>query len=206
MSDHDEPLRESAADADPVVQFDRWYAAAEACTAVRDPSAMALATANRAGQPSVRMVLLKHRDADGLVFYTNLDSRKGRDLAENPRAALLVHWDGLGRQVRIEGAVAAVSRAETIAYARSRPRGSQLSALASPQSRPVESRGELESLVAELRERWADDAELPVPERWGGFRLRAERYEFWQHRDDRLHDRLLYIRADGGWERVRLAP
>jgi len=140
------------------------------------------------------------------VFFTNYESRKGRELAENPRAALLFHWEALGRQVRIEGSVQRVSREESAAYARRRPHGSQLSALASEQSRPVESREALERRVAELAAEY-DGAEVPLRDAWGGYRLAAECYEFWQHRADRLHDRLHYARAAGGrWAIERLAP
>jgi pyridoxamine 5'-phosphate oxidase len=206
MSDHAEPLRETDASPDPLEQFERWFAEAREHSGLRDPNAMALATATGDGIPSVRMVLLKGADARGFVFFTNYGSRKGGELAGNPRAALLFHWDALGRQVRIEGPVVPVTREETEDYARSRPRGSQLSALASPQSRPVGSREELEALVAELTERFSETDELPVSAAWGGFRLAPERYEFWQHRDDRLHDRLQYTHSGGAWERVRLAP
>jgi len=167
------------------------------------PEAVALATAGADGAPSARMVLMKGFNERGFVFYSNYESRKGRELAANPRAALLFHWDALGRQVRIEGPVERTSREESEEYIRSRPLGSQLSALASPQSEPIESREWLEARVAEL----AKSAEPPVPESWGGYRLAPERYEFWQHRDDRLHDRIAYRPAtDGGWLRERLAP
>jgi pyridoxamine 5'-phosphate oxidase len=167
---------------------------------------MALATASPDGEPSVRMVLLKQYDERGFVFYTNYDSRKGRELAANPRAALLFHWDALGRQVRIEGRAQRTTEAESEAYALSRPRASQLSALASPQSRPIE-RDALDRRVAELAETYAD-ADLPTLESWGGFRVLPDSYEFWQRRANRLHDRLRYTpRGDaGGWQIERLAP
>jgi pyridoxamine 5'-phosphate oxidase len=152
------------------------------------------------------MVLVKEASERGFVFYSNFESRKGRELAENPRAALLFYWDPLGRQVRIEGEVRPVSQEESASYIRSRPRGSQLSALASPQSRVVPSREWLEQRVDELAAAH-DGRELPLPGAWGGFRLEAERLEFWQHREDRLHDRLSYTRAqDGHWRLERLAP
>ena len=172
------------------------------------PEAAAVATASAAGAPSVRMVLVKHYDERGFVFFSHYESRKGEELNVNPRAALLFHWPPLGRQVRIEGAVQRVSGEESSAYARSRPRGSQLSALASPQSRTVENREALERRVAELAVQY-DKAQLPVPDSWGGYRLVPERYEFWQHRADRLHDRLRYARAaEAGdrWTIERLAP
>jgi pyridoxamine 5'-phosphate oxidase len=152
------------------------------------------------------MVLVKRYDDAGFVFFTNYESRKGGELEANPRAALLFHWDRLGRQVRIEGTVARISPQETADYVRSRPRLSQLSALASPQSRPIPDRGWLEHRLTEIAARNAE-AELPLPEFWGGFRLAPETFEFWQHRDDRLHDRLRYrARDDGGWQVERLAP
>jgi pyridoxamine 5'-phosphate oxidase len=199
------PLRESHVDADPVRQFATWFTEAAAAGAPA-PEAAALATATSEGAPSVRMVLVKKADERGFVFYSNYESRKGGELAANPRAALLFHWNELGRQVRVEGTVERTTPEESAAYVRSRTRGSQLSALASPQSRPVESRTALERRVAELRDRYAD-GELPVPATWGGFRLTPASFEFWQGRDDRLHDRLLYARQpDGGWRIERLAP
>jgi pyridoxamine 5'-phosphate oxidase len=163
---------------------------------------MALATATPEGRPSVRMVLMKGFDERGFVFYTNYGSRKALELEANPRAALLFHWPG--RQVRIEGRMERVSREESVAYARSRPRGSQLSALASPQSRPIESRRELEQRVADLARQYP--GEIPVSRNWGGFRVVAESYEFWEHRPDRLHDRIRYTGAGDGWLIERLGP
>jgi pyridoxamine 5'-phosphate oxidase len=192
-------------DPDPVRQFELWFAEA-ARAGTKAPEAAAVATATPDGAPSVRMVLVKHADRAGFVFYSNYESRKGGELAANPRAALLFHWERLGRQVRIEGPVRRTTRDESLAYARTRPRGSQLSALASPQSRPIPSRSVLEARVAELADRYAS-AEVPLPDTWGGFRLTPEHFEFWQHRDNRLHDRLLYTpSAAGGWQIERLAP
>jgi pyridoxamine 5'-phosphate oxidase len=152
------------------------------------------------------MVLVKGFDERGFVFFTNYDSRKGGELAANPRAALLFHWERLGRQVRITGPVSRTRPEETEAYARTRPRRSQLSALASPQSQVVAGREELERRVASLTERYGE-GELPVSDQWGGFRVAPEEIEFWQQRADRLHDRLRYRRAgDGGWTVERLAP
>jgi pyridoxamine 5'-phosphate oxidase len=205
VPDFARPLREQDVDSCPLRQFTSWFLEA-ADAGVRAPEAAALATAAADGTPSVRMVLVKQADEDGFVFYTNYDSRKGRELASNPRAALLFHWDVLGRQVRIEGPVARTGKAESIAYVRSRTRGSQFSALASPQSQPIESREALEQRVAELAGRYADE-EPPLPDTWGGFRMTPELFEFWQHREDRLHDRLRYTRRpDGSWILERLAP
>jgi pyridoxamine 5'-phosphate oxidase len=205
MTDFAQPLREEDADPDPVAQFHVWFAAATEA-GLRMPEAAAVATASNDGAPSVRMVLVKQADERGFVFYTNYESRKARELAVNPAAALLFYWDPLGRQVRIEGAVERISAEESAAYIRSRARGSQLSALSSPQSQPIESRAALEARVAELTDRYAD-AELPLHEAWGGFRLTPRTFEFWQNRDDRLHDRLLYRRRPkGGWAIERLAP
>lgn len=201
--DASRPLSEAELDADPLKQFADWFAQAEKA-GISQPEAMALATADIGGAPSVRMVLMKGFDERGFVFFTNYDSRKGSDLQANPRAALLFHWVPFGRQVRIEGGVAPVTDAETSAYVRSRPRGSQLSALASPQSQVVESREALEQRVAELGARYP--SELPLPERWGGFRVSPQSFEFWQHREDRLHDRLRYTPEGAGWKIERLAP
>ena len=205
MAEFAQPLREDDADRDPLRQFASWFAQA-AATGIRAPEAAALATATPDGVPSARVVLIKAADADGFVFYSNYASRKGTELTANPRAALLFHWDPVGRQVRVEGRVVRTSAAESAAYVRSRPRASQLSALASPQSSVVENRQQLEEWVGKLAARYGD-AELPLPKSWGGFRLVPETFEFWQHREDRLHDRLRYTRCpDGRWRLERLAP
>ncbi len=199
------PLLEADVDPDPLLQFATWFADA-ARAGVREPEAAAVATCSHDGSPSVRIVLVKRCDEQGFVFFTNYESRKGSELALNPRAALLFYWDALGRQVRIDGDTRPTSAQESAEYVRSRPRGSQLSALASAQSRPIPSRTALEQRVAALAAEH-EGSELPLPAAWGGFRLVPESYEFWQHREDRLHDRLRYTRAEGGgWRVERLAP
>jgi pyridoxamine 5'-phosphate oxidase len=203
VPEHAQPFLERDADADPLEQFRRWYD--EAAEAVRAPEAVAIATATPDGAPSTRMVLLKRFGSDGFVFHTNYASRKGRELDANPRAALLWYWDPLGRQVRVEGPVERVTPQESEAYFRTRPRGGQLGALASRQSSVVGSRDELEARMAEL-EREYEGREVPLPQGWGGFRLRPEVYEFWQHRENRLHDRLRYRPEGRGWRIERLAP
>jgi pyridoxamine 5'-phosphate oxidase len=203
-SDYGRPLREEDVEEDPAGQFSAWFAQA-AASGIRMPEAAALATATPDGAPSVRMVLVKGFDDASFCFYSNYTSRKGRELAANPRAALLFQWDRLGRQVRIEGPVAAMSAQESAEYVRSRPRGSQLSALASPQSRVIATRAELERRVEQL-ERLHRDGELPLPADWGGYRLAARTFEFWQQRNDRLHDRLRYRRDGEAWLIERLAP
>jgi len=201
---HALPLLERDVDADPLRQFAAWFEAARAA-GLRAPEATALATATPDGTPSVRMVLLKGFDEDGFVFYTGYGSRKALELEANPRAALLLHWDALGRQVRIEGGVTRASREESEAYFRTRPRGRRIGAWASRQSEPIAGRDELERRRDEVERRHADE-EVPVPPAWGGYRLAAGRYEFWQHREDRLHDRLAYTRSEDGWSMVRLSP
>jgi pyridoxamine 5'-phosphate oxidase len=204
MSDHGKPLREHDVAADPLRQFAAWERDVRKA-GMRMPEAAALATASSDGVPSVRMVLVKGFDEHGFVFFSNYTSAKGRELEDNPRAALMFYWDPLGRQVRIVGPVQRTSAAESDAYAHSRPRGSQLSALASPQSQVVESRAVLERRVAELEQQFGE-GELPRAEHWGGFRVAVESIEFWQQRSDRLHDRLRYRRGGGDWLVERLAP
>ena len=202
LDPRERPLDEAGVDPDPLRQFAAWFEEAGAA-GVRAPEAMALATATRDASPSVRMVLLKGFEERGFVFFTGYESRKGTELAANPRAALLFYWDPLGRQVRIEGPVEQVPEQESDAYFCTRPRGAQISASVSPQSRVVESRAGLEALAAELEAR---GGEIPRPPAWGGFRLAPETFEFWQHRANRLHDRLRYRREGDSWKIERLAP
>jgi pyridoxamine 5'-phosphate oxidase len=197
------PLELEDLASDPLRQFASWFREMEG--RVRAREAMALATATPEGAPSVRMVLLKGFDERGFVFFTGYESRKGRELAENPRAALLFHWDPLGRQVRVEGRLERTTPSETEAYFHTRPRGAQIAALASHQSQVLENRETLEARVAEL-EAELDGVEVPVPPAWGGFRLTPETYEFWQHRENRLHDRFRYRRDGGRWTIERLSP
>lgn len=206
VPDDTRPLREEDVDPDPYVQFDRWFA--DAAPVVRMPEAMVLATADALGRPSARMVLLKEHGPGRFVFHTNYDSRKGRDLAANPHAALLFHWDALGRQVRIEGDVEELSDAESDDYFATRPRGAEIAAHASAQSETVADRAALDAAVSATEERYAG-RDVPRPERWGGYRLRPAVFEFWQNRQDRLHDRLRYRPdPDGGrtWVLERLQP
>jgi pyridoxamine 5'-phosphate oxidase len=189
---------------DPVATFDAWFGEARAA-GLRMPEAMTLATATPDGAPSARIVLMKGHDADGFVFFTDRRSRKGGELAANPRAALVFHWEALGRQVRAEGAVAPLDDAASWAYYRTRPRGSQIGAWASHQSAVIASRAELEAQVAAIEERFAG-VDPPLPPHWGGYRVTPVRYEFWTHDDARLHDRVVHRREGGGWVRELLSP
>ena len=199
----DEGLSEQDLDPSPVTQFAKWFAQAQSVRGL--PEAMALATATRSGVPSVRMVLLKGFDERGFVFYTNYESLKGRDLADNPRAAALMYWGELGRQVRFSGTVNKLSAAESAEYFHSRQLESQLSALASRQSQVIPSRHLLEERVKMLAADYAG-REVPLPSFWGGYRLAPETFEFWMHRENRLHDRFRYRRSDAGWVIERLSP
>jgi pyridoxamine 5'-phosphate oxidase len=188
---------------DPFTMFQRWYHDA-VTAAVYEPNAMVVASASPDGQPSARLVLLKGFTPDGWVFFTNLGSRKGVELAANPRVALLFPWHPLERQVRVEGRATVLGRAEVAAYFRTRPRGAQLGAHASHQSREVASRQELDHAWAAADSAYPD--EVPVPDEWGGFRVEPDSVEFWQGRPGRMHDRLVYRRRDDGWSVHRLAP
>jgi pyridoxamine 5'-phosphate oxidase len=193
-------------DRDPFRQFARWFDEAVAA-GVAEPTAMTLATVDRDGRPSARIVLMKAVDARGIVFYTNEDSRKGRSLAHDARAALLFHWPDLERQVRIEGVAGRVSDAEADAYFASRPRASRLGAWASPQSEPIADRATLEQRYDEIARRFAAAGDaIPRPPNWGGYRVVPDTFEFWQGRRSRLHDRIAYRLVAGEWAIGRLAP
>ena len=197
-------LDEKDADADPLVQFGKWIDEA-VNRQVDEPTAMTLSTVASNGRPSARIVLLKQADENGFCFFTNYESRKGKELAENTAAALLFFWPQLQRQIRIEGHVEKMSDGESDRYFQSRPRGSQLGAVASPQSTPIPDRRSLEEKLAELETRYAGKA-IDKPAHWGGYRLRPDYFEFWQGGSNRLHDRLAYERQDGAWHVSRLAP
>jgi pyridoxamine 5'-phosphate oxidase len=200
---HEQPLDRADLDPDPVVQLTTWLEAA-AAAGTCEPNAMTLATADAAAVPSARVVLLRGLDDRGLVWYTNRGSLKGRDLAANPRAALVFHWESLQRQVRVSGDVTVVSREEAEAYFADRPRGSQLSAWASAQGQVLTDRAELEAATRRIDQTYPEA--VPIPPFWGGYRLRPAMYEFWQGRRDRMHDRFRYLRTSDGWQIDRLAP
>jgi pyridoxamine 5'-phosphate oxidase len=198
-------LHEDAVHPDPIVEFQHWYDDAQA-KGVLQPDAMIVATATADGRPSARAVLLRGLDSRGFCFFTNFESRKGRELDANPQAALLFHWPGVQRQVRATGRVERVSREEADAYWANRPRDSRISAWASAQSEPIASRSELEARASEVAARFRD-GDIPLPPFWGGYRLVPDEIEFWEHREDRLHDRLEYTRRDDrSWCIERLQP
>jgi pyridoxamine 5'-phosphate oxidase len=197
-------LTDLTAGQDPIALFGSWFESAKRA-GVALPEAMTVATASKGGVPSARMMLLKAFGPDGFVFYTNYDSRKGEELTGNPRAALVLHWATLQRQVRVEGRVERVSTAESAAYFQSRPRGSQIGAWASQQSSPLERREDLEQAYRRYQQKFSA-GEVPLPPFWGGFRVIPDCMEFWQGRINRLHDRLRYSRRDGGWTVERLYP
>jgi len=200
-----ETLSEDTMAYDPMTQFAGWLSQAER-HGVPEPTAMVLATTSAEGRPRARTVLLKAHGADGFTFYTNRTSRKGQDLQAHPQACAVFPWYALGRQVTAEGRVRLLSQAESEPYYRSRPRGSQIGAWASRQSQVIGSRAELERRVAELEQRWPPPASVPMPDFWGGYLIVPDRIEFWQSRQNRLHDRLSYRRSDGGWTVERLSP
>ncbi|MDR9426007.1 MAG: pyridoxamine 5'-phosphate oxidase [Marinobacter sp.] len=189
---------------DPVIQFETWFEDARKA-GILEPNAMSLATTGSDGLPDLRTVLLKYFDDRGFVFYTNYGSRKAREIDENPQAALLFPWIGLNRQVRIQGAVEKVSKAESLRYFSSRPRGSQIGAWVSEQSQVITSRGLLEQKINEMKQKFSS-GEVPLPDFWGGYRVVPERIEFWQGRPSRLHDRFEYIREGNAWTIHRLQP
>ncbi len=197
-------LDESQANANPIEQFRSWFAEAVASEAL-EPNAMTLCTVDADGRPSARIVLLKGIEPMGLTFFTNYESRKAADLMANPQVALVLFWPELERQVRIEGEVTKVGRAESDAYFQSRPRASQLGAWASPQSSTLGSRADLEREFEELSRRFGD-GDISCPPHWGGYRVTPDRFEFWQGRRSRLHDRLQYLLVNGAWKIERLAP
>lgn len=197
-------LRRSDLNDDPFTQFTIWFQIAVAET-IGEPNAMTLSTADADGYPSGRTVLLKGYDERGFCFYTNYESRKGRELAQNPRACLVFHWHNLERQVLIQGTVERVSREESLAYFHSRPRGSQLGAIVSPQSEVIPDRDFLEQRLTALETLHAT-GDIPLPDNWGGFRVSPARFEFWQGRGNRLHDRFQYIKTEHNWQIDRLSP
>lgn len=198
------PLRRADLAPDPVVQFDRWFQEAVRAQAL-EPNAMSIATVGADGQPSSRTVLLKFYDRHGFVFYTNLDSRKSKEIGGNKKVALLLFWPEVRRQVKIRGTAARVSATESMAYFMRRPRDSQLGAWVSNQSQVISSRSMLEQKFAEMKQKFAA-GEVPLPSSWGGYRVSPHAMEFWQGQESRLHDRFLYTRSGTGWTIERLAP
>lgn len=201
------PLTEADLHADPMVQVARWVAEArDELEKATEVNAMSVATADARGRPSVRMALLKDLDERGLTFFTNLDSRKGRELRENPFASLCLYWGPIHRQIRVTGPCVEVDRDEVDAYFATRPPDSRRGAWASEQSAPITDRAAIEARMEELGRRFPDDDAIPTPTNWGGFRVEPDEIELWQGRPDRLHDRFLWIREGAGWTRSRLQP
>ncbi|MFE4952830.1 pyridoxamine 5'-phosphate oxidase [Streptomyces sp. NPDC056653] len=201
-----EAFTEDTLDADPMQQFARWFRQIAAGGMVYEPNAMVVSTATPDGRPSSRTVLLKKYDARGFVFFTNYNSRKGRELDANPYVSLLFPWHPLARQVVVNGTAARIAREETVAYFRTRPHGSQLGAWASEQSAVIGSRQELIDRYEELAARYPEGERIPAPPQWGGFRVVPETIEFWQGHENRLHDRLRYVREGDDWRVERLSP
>ncbi|MFE9030495.1 pyridoxamine 5'-phosphate oxidase [Streptomyces iakyrus] len=202
-----EGLSETELAATPVEQFARWFKQAATDGGLFEPNAMIVSTADAEGRTSSRTVLLKHFDEQGFVFYTNYDSRKARDLAENPSVSLLFPWHPMARQVIVSGIARRTGRDETAAYFRTRPHGSQLGAWASAQSSVISTRADIDGAYAELAARYPEGEQVPVPPHWGGFRVAPQTVEFWQGRENRLHDRLRYVeQPDGSWRVERLSP
>ena len=199
------PLRTEDLDVDPFKEFEKWFALAVEREPF-EPNAMTLATADEKGRPSARLVLLKELDANGFVFFTNYESNKGHDLEVNPQAALVFYWAVQHRQIRVEGRIEKLNAAESDTYFATRPRGAQLGAWASRQSRPIESRDEFHQLLSGVEERFPESTEVTRPPHWGGYRLIPDQIEFWQGQPCRLHDRIQYLRTDSAWSRRRLMP
>ena len=200
-------LHEDDVNSDPMQQFATWFAEASEIEEIREPNAMVLGTVSAAGRPSARVVLLKHFDESGFVFFTNYTSRKGTELLENGFASLVFWWEPLERQVRIEGKVEKIAAAESDEYFHSRPRQSQLGAWASPQSESIANRETLEQNFVDLEKKYPEGTEIPRPDHWGGFKVVPDKIEFWQGRPSRLHDRLVFsLQTDKTWQRERLAP
>ncbi len=198
-------MDDSKLPSDPLILMQKWLIDVSKA-AIKEPNAMALATSTVEGTPSVRMVLLRKLSVDGLFFFTNYESRKARELAQNPRASVCLHWKELDRQVRVDGTVVRCSEQDSLAYFLSRPRSSQISAWASPQSQRIADRKTLEGLAKEVEEKFVNRVELPLPHFWGGFRLIPYHFEFWQGRESRLHDRTSYRKEGNVWVQERLAP